>query len=670
MTIFTEHHRDLLRETYRRALYQTLNPVDRPPIDQWANDNCTIPKETRGSSSPRWEGEVAQNDVMQMMVSDRLSALWWMKSARSGATKMLIWMCFYVGLLLRRNILGYFPNDEDRDDFVRKEYDPAVRDNPVFHPAMRNLNTTSMFNNMSTKMLFGCMQQFYGGFSEGNFRGKSPDIVFADEASAFQKNIGRGGSLRSLMTTRVTRSVSPKEIGFSSPASVGCQVSDAYAAADVKLQFHVPCPNCAQYQVMECQGHEATTGVCYDYYRGDYKRSAESARYVCDGCGDSFKPEVMKEQLKHGFWMDFNQEIWWDRHEQALCDQNGVLEGRYFVGLQSNILVFEDTSWVQYIHERLEALRAADAGDHEKWDTFRQTRDGRPTDPRRVEDELMPHEVLECAERYPANGLVPERGMMITTFTDCHKRRFETMTVLWGSEEESWLLAHHIIQGDITKASMWKRLKDYLKGLEYYRDGDGTIMKPFKHGIDYGGHWTDLVVLFCKQMGIEDCIPFKGELGVGKAPVKYPKRPTKDTGVYLTMSATDPLKQIVQTRLQLETQYDDEGDELTVQPGKIHIPEYDPEEDLYSEFDLSLIKEFTSEVRIVKGKQVIWDQRSKNEGFDCLVGNLALARACQTTYIGVDLSDSTNDSVIVNPDNDEDFLAEYEQALKNYHGTQ
>ena len=656
--IYTQYQKEILEQTYKEIISKVLRPVKRIAASDFA-DMLVIPKETRGRSSPKWKGRMWQRDVIDMMVSDQIQNFWWQKSARSGATKMLVWACFYWAVILRRNILAYFPDDDDRSDFIRKEYDPAVRDNSIVQHIFRSLNTTSALNSSSSKMLFGSMQQFFGGFSEANFRGKSPDVVIADEASAFEGNIGGGGALRNLMDTRVTESVMPKSIGMSSPKHTGCHISDGFDEADIKLHWHTPCPNCEHYQVIQCHGHGATTGLVYEYNPADIKATGATARFVCENCKEQFKQKEMLPAIEAGYWQTMDGQVWFDRDLGLLVDVNGPLAGRHYVGAHSNVLIVDSFPWPQYVRERVRAVRARDGGDHSKWDTFAQTRDGVPTDPTRAEESIAAADIVERAESYPEDGTLPEGIETVTTFTDVHKRRFEIMVVGWGADEESWLIEYHIIQGDVTKWAIWEDLHDWLKAAQYVRE-DGVALEPFLNGIDYGGHWTDNVIRFCKLFGIDKMVPIKGDLGVGKPCVRYPKK-VNDDGVYLTMASQDTSKQIVQKRLNTEVKYDDDDYVVPHQPGVIHVPHH-ADHQRYSLFDLSLVREFLSEVRQVKGKTVSWIQRQKNEGFDCLVGNLNVIRICQTRYKGVKLGEDKTHAT--SKRENQSFLEGYRARLK------
>lgn len=649
---------------YRKAL-RAQRVREQMRGSEYAETFFKLPEETRGASASFWKNRPFQVGVLDFQVSDQIKELWWQKSSRTGATKMIVCGMMQHATHLGRNVGTYLPNDTDRDKFVKVELEPAMRDCDVIHPYRRGTSKTSSENTLSLKMFFGSVWELLGGQAEGNFRGRSPDTAWADEMSAFPINIGGGGSVVDLLDGRVTESVMPKVIGYSSPLLLPhCQVTNARLAADVLMQFYQPCPCCGFPQVLEDYGLDAEFGLKFDVLRGKSNRaSAETARYVCMDCAKPFNfSQAMRSAIK-GRWQTEDAGIWHEKKDGLLHNSDGPLPGRWSVGLQSNILISPRYGFKRYAHRLMDCLDAASAGDKSKIITFTQTRKGMPWDDAETIDKLESVELLKQCEHYPPNGLIPQGVEVITIFIDVHQKRFEYLIVGWGLGEEAWCLEAGIHHGEITRQQTWDRLKRTIEATEFIRE-DGVVMNIFKAGIDSGGHWTDLVYKFSKELGIDRLIPCKGILGVGHQIVKYPRK-ANDQGVFLTTIATDPAKTLTQNRLRLSRPEDEEGNAIggVSMPGVIHFPH--PQDGRYTMFTKAWFNELTAEVRQLKNGKWSWHQTRKNEAFDCMVGNLAVIRICQLPQFGVVLGEGMAEHYSEDPYGNDTFEEEYREAVKD-----
>lgn len=187
-------------------------------------------------------------------------------------------------------------------------------------------------------------------------------------------------------------------------------------------------------------------------------------------------------------------------------------------------------------------------------------------------------------------------------------------------------------------------------------------MTIFKAGIDYGGHWAKEVTVFAKEMGMDRVIATRGRLNVGKEEVIFPRK-ANDNGIYLATISTDPAKQVVQERLRLSGAYPDTDGSLPT-AGLMHFPHPVPDCSRYALFTRSLYNEFTSEVRILSPTgHPSWKQEGKNEGFDTLVGNLAMIRICQLPQFGIELDDAADVEWKSQQDEEAEFYARWEAEI-------
>lgn len=631
----TKRQLRMIRAAYRRTV-KSFKIKERLRGSVWSEAHVTIPEETRGrSAGGKIKLRTFQICPADLQMSYQVSELYWQKSSRTGATKLICCGMMQCAENLQVNVTAYFPTDDDASKFSRVELEPAMKLVPAIRKIQRSTAKTAAENSQSLKMFIGSIWQILGGQAESNFRGRSPDFVWADEVPAFPHNIGKGGGIIGLMQGRVTESLMPKVNGYGSPGELPyCQITAAVKSADLQLQFYVPCKYCGQRQVLE--EHEGSdVGLQFTYIKGEPKKSAETAHYVCvnERCKRQiWWKECRKEMLPRGRWETADGSVWHSHETGFLENKDGRLPGRWTVGLQSNILVSPAFGFDAWVRQLVTALDKAAAGDTGDLITFNQTRRGVPTEPESAGESLSEVWLSELAEPYPDDELIPEGVTTITIFIDCHQQRFEALVCGWGVGEECWCLEYLILHGNISKRDVWDRLKRVIEEREYIRE-DGAVMNIYLGGIDHGGHWADEVEKFSKEIGIDRLIPCKGIDGEGRQIVKYPRK-TNDAGVFLTSVATNPAKVLVTNRLELDTSEYQEG---VSYPGMIHFPQQAPGR--YELFTMEFYKELASERRVFESGKWKWKQFRKNEAFDTLVGNLVVIRIAQLPQHGVVLGD-------------------------------
>jgi len=301
-----------LRE-WRRSVRQGLLALYRPaPMTavEWADENFYLSSESSYHEG-RWTTLAFQVAILNAMGNDEIRTVNVVKSARLGYTKMLLAAAGYLLEHKKRNILTFSPTDTDAESFMKTHLKTMVRDVPVVLDLAPWFGKKHPDNTLSA-LRFANGKQFFvhGGKAARNYREKSVDAVIYDELAAFDEDIEKEGSPTTLGDKRLEGSTFPKSIRGSTPKVRGlCQIEAAAEESPHKLRFHVPCPHCAERQVLKWGGPDTDFGIKWD------EGKPETAFYQCEHTGCVIRQHELQDEsrdhsIKDGVWVCDETAIW------------------------------------------------------------------------------------------------------------------------------------------------------------------------------------------------------------------------------------------------------------------------------------------------------------------------------------------------------------------------
>ncbi|MET6582820.1 terminase gpA endonuclease subunit [Morganella morganii] len=257
----------------------------------------------------------------------------------------------------------------------------------------------------------------------------------------------------------------------------------------------------------------------------------------------------------------------------------------------------------------------------------------------RGEKALSEQKLLERCEVWAAE--VPDGITLLTAGIDTQDDRFEIEVVGWGRSEESWSVAHDVIEGDLETPEPWERLDAYLK--QIWRRADGRGFAIMAACMDSGGHHTQAVYDFCKARLGRRIWAVKGESARGgkRSPIWPTKRITSRSkaGFKPVIIGVNAAKDAVRGRLHLEPPAAGEP-----APAYMHFP---------VDRDLQYFGQLLAERSVIKvsgGQRYrVWEQipGRANEALDCRV--YSYAALCGLMYMGLKLN-ALADAVAGNPE--------------------
>jgi phage terminase large subunit GpA-like protein len=597
------------------AAFAVPDPVSLPV---WAERNFYLSAES-SYVEQEWRPWSFQPAVLACMGHDDIEEVNVQKSARVGYTKMLMAATGYFIQHKRRNIAIWQPTDEDRDEFVKSELEPMLRDvkcmADIYNDAAKNKNNT-----LKQKSLGGCMLYTKGGKAAKNYRRISVDVGILDEASGFDLNIENEGDAFDLAKKRTEGASFPKMIAGSTPKLRGlCQIEARVRVAQHVFRRHVPCPHCDEMHPLTWGSPKTSGGMKWER-AGTLDETAATVRQACPHCGALYTQAEFITIEARGEWRtDSGVRLtvcaeglphFTDAGGQPMPVPRHVA----FTGLWS--AYSPNVSWPGILREYLEAIEKAKGGDKSKLQTFTNTTLGETWYEEGEKTEAS--ELERRAEAYPLR-VVPLGGLVLVAGVDTQDDRWEITLYAIGRGEEMWVIDYAVLYGNPGNEADWDKLDAYLAS--HFRHASGQQLGIEAAAIDTGGHFTHQVYNFCRTRerrrifavrgANRPGLPIKGRASMQD--VNWRGRILKH-GVKLWDVGTDTAKDLIHGRLKV------------TQPGAgyVHFSK-----DLPPPFYTGLTIEQRVLQKTATGAVYRWINPShgRNEPLDCTVYALFAAQA-------------------------------------------
>lgn len=592
-----------LIEAVRRGLAGFL-AEEIPSLSQWADQHFYLSPESSYVEGP-WKAQPFQRGILDAMGSDEVEKVTIKKSARVGASKMIVAAICYNASARHRNQAIWQPTDDDRDEWVKTELEPALRDVKPMRTVFPEFLARHKDNTLKQKRLIGSMIYTRGGKSAKNYRRISVDVAFIDEFNAFDRDIDGEGDAGALSAKRLEGATFPKQVVVSTPKIKGAShISTAADSSDIVLRYHIACPHCGDehpllHGMLSFDEKRRRKGGGFRWVAG----SPESVRHECPACGALISQAEYLEAAERGRykaddgrWLGPGGKFF-DRTDRPVPTPKRVA---FLVWTAYSA----QASWAGIVTEREAAGAALDAGKPELAKTFTNTTLGEDWELKGAKVEASELKALE--DHRPART-VPRRGLYLEAGVDTQDDRWEVAVWAIGRGDERWLVENVVIHGDPAKAEDWDALDQYL--LSTFPVEGGGEARIDDVAIDSGGHHTHMVYNFCRRRSARRVRAIKGDNVPGKpiaagsrlVDVNLSGRIIKG-GVRLYFVGTDTAKDELHACLQLTGSG----------PGRIHF-----HRDVRHEFYQHLAAEQRELVRTASGDVYRWVLvDTRNEGLD------------------------------------------------------
>jgi phage terminase large subunit GpA-like protein len=572
---------------------------DPRSLVEWAGEHFYLSAES-SYVEQRWEAWPFQRAILACIGNDDIREVDLIKSARVGYTKMLLAAIAYNAEHRRRNQALWQPTDDDRDEFVKTELDPMLRDVEVMESVFPSYLQRHKDNTLQQKKFLGSMLHLRGGKAAKNYRRISVDCAYLDEADAFDRDVEKEGDPPTLARKRIEGATFPKFVCGSTPKMRGFSlIEDRVKEADALFRYEIPCPHCDEFHALSWGGKDEPTG--FKWSEGD----PASVRHLCPHCGTLIEQREYLAVAERGRWAEPGG-VTID-HAGVFHDAAGeAVAPLAHVAMHVWTAYSPAVAWSDIVREFLAAHAKMIEGDATKLKAFVNTTRGETWegDIERTDAEELKHR----AEPFPL-GIIPRGCLLLLVGCDTQDNRIEATVWGYGRGCEKWTIEHRIFFGNPAADEIWQELEKFLFETRY-RHVCGTELKIHATAIDSGGHHTQAVYEFARKHRSRRVFAVRGRPsgeraikdGAGPVDIDWRGKRSKN-GVILWHVGTNLAKDLIFSRLALEQHG----------PGFIHFSD-----GLSDEW----FRQYTGEVRATRstavGAQVRWvAQRKRVEALDC-----------------------------------------------------
>jgi phage terminase large subunit GpA-like protein len=572
-------------------------------LDEWSREHFYLSAES-SYVEQRWIPWWFQSAIMACISNDDIREIIWRKSARVGYTKMILAAIGYFAEHKRRNQALWQPTDDDRDEFVKAELEPMLRDVAAMQNVFPAFLRRDKDNTLQSKKFMGSLLHLKGGKAAKNYRRISIDTGYLDEYDAFDANIEREGDPGTLAGKRVEGATFPKLVIGSTPKLNGfSNIQKREQAADLLMTPHFPCPECGEFHPLVWGGKDEPSGI---KWRDD---DPTTVRHLCPHCG------ALIDQAQ--YLAAANAET--GRYQAAdgtTCDRRGVFrdaDGNVIrppdrVAFHTWSAYSPNVSWIDIVRDWLTANREASEGKKDKLQAFVNTTLGEywAEDHEQADDD----ELRQRAEPFPL-GRAPMGCLLLLASIDTQPNRLEIAIWGYGRGGEMWTVDHRVLFGNPNEDDVWHEAEEYLFETQIDH-ASGQKMSVLGVAVDSGGHNTHAVYAWAAKHSRRKVFAIKGRSGrertikdgASKVDIDWRGRVRKN-GLVLWHVGTAHAKDLLHGRLQIQRPG----------PGYVHFSR-----ELSDEWFRQFAGEARTTRKTTRGDESAWTPtRKRVEAWDCAV---------------------------------------------------
>jgi phage terminase large subunit GpA-like protein len=579
-----------------RAWQDNLRPPPKLSLSQWADRFAYLSRETSAQTG-RWRSFGYQRGMLDAVTDPAVTKVTVMKAARIGYSQML---GHAVGYFISQDpspILLVEPRVEDAERVSKTTIASMLRDTPVLAAIQApSKGRDSGQTILEKQFLNGSSLKLVGANSPAGLRAVTCRIIAFDEIDAYPLSAGAEGDPIALGTMRSQTFWNRKILAGSTPTIANhSRIEALYAESDMR-GYEVACPHCGEFQTLEFGTRESLHGL--KWHKDEQGRPLpETAYYACKANGCIISHNHKHDMVEAGRWV-----------------ATRPFTGHAGFHMSALYSPFVNASWANLVTEW---LRVKD--DPLARQTFYNLVLGLPYQDR-TDTVLEEHVLAARAELWP--GEVPQGVGVLTCGVDVQADRVELEVVGWGKNEESWSIAHEVIEGDTSSTPLWDQVDAYLKAP--FSRADGRQFEIMATCID-SGFQTQTVYNFCRDKIGRRVFAVKGEsvTSASRNPIWPNKRPSKKQKGYAPyVLGINAAKDLLRSRLALPA-----PTSLGDYPGYCHFP---------ADRDIGWFAQLIAERLVTKstaaGRYRVWEllPGRRNEALDCRVYAMAALQSLIT----------------------------------------
>lgn len=574
-----------------RDFFQAIRPPPKLSLSEWA-DTFAVLSAVSSAEAGRWKTLPYQKGIMDAITDPRIEAVWCMKSARVGWTKILN---FAVGYHIHQDPCSMMivqPTLEDAQGYSKEELTPMFDDTPVLKGIVSDGKVKGSESTILQKIYPGGTTTIVGSTSPRGFRRVSRRLVAFDEVDGYPASAGDEGDPVKLGIRRTEYFWNRKIIGGSTPTTKDfSRIEKLFLSGDQRRYF-VPCPQCEAMQYLKWANLKWPEGKPREAY------------FVCEANGCVIEHKDKRKIIEQGEW-----------RSTSVAENPKRISFHIWAAYSYS----PNSSWGDLAAEFLDAK-----SDQELLKTFVNTVLGETWE-EEYSAKLSAEGLSGRAELEFESNTAPEGVLLCTAGVDVQDNRLAIEITGWGEGEESWKISYQEIMGDPARPELWEQLKTLL-GTPVV-SVDGRKVPIVSSGIDSGGHFTHEVYEFARVNKHRGIFALRGASQRNKPAIGKPSRVDlsykgllKKKGAEVYVVGSDTIKSTLFGRLKL------------TEPG----PQYTHfNRDLGPEYYEMLTSEKQT-VRYLKGQAIReWTKKNgaRNEALDVAVYSFAALQLYKTRFV-------------------------------------
>ncbi|MFZ4807483.1 MAG: phage terminase large subunit family protein [Hyphomicrobiaceae bacterium] len=564
----------------------------RLTVSQWADQRRIIAPGT-GPEPGRWRTDRTPYLREPMdSVSDPDNEITVLHmSSQVGKTEVMI------------NVAGYFvdadpwpqllvmPTLELADSFSVSRFQKTVDHSPHLLERIGKSTERDSGNTIREKQYPGGDIVFSGANSPASLASRPRRVALLDEVDKYKAHIGSDGDPIGQAIQRTQNFWNRKIVIASTPTIEGQSEIDSWFKRSDQRHFHVPCPDCGEYQPLEWEMVEWPGRDTKEAKLGD-------ATYTCSHCGSCWNQRSLSLSVRAGKWVAHNP--------------GAPIRGYHIWAIYS--------PWVTMAKL---AQEWADArGNEAKEQAFVNLKLGRVYTQSKSSTTTVAMLMARREDYGPTR--IPASVLCVTAFCDIQADRIEVQYLGWGIDDEKWVLDYQVLWGDVSAPATWQALDEQLLSREFPHPLGGAL--PIEAiGID-AGNWSQIVLEFVRKnrQAFRPFYAVKGVAGQGK-PLWRESDMKYRAGAKLWLSGVDDGKTILMQELAAGP-----NDADPAASYRIHFPAH-----LDEGYFKQLVESERLRIEIKAGRPVRkWLPVSgrRNEALDTFVGAVAVRHALSINY--------------------------------------
>lgn len=571
-------------------------------LEEWAAEHFYLSAES-SYVEQAWSAWPFQRAILACISNDAIREVDLQKSARVGYTKMILAAVGYFAHHRRRNQALWQPADDDRDEFVKTELEPMLRDVAVMREIFPAFLARHKDNTLQAKKFLGSMLHLRGGKAAKNYRRISVDVAYLDELDAFDSDVEKEGDPVTLAAKRTEGATFPKLVCGSTPKLKGLSLIERRVElAEKRFRYHIACPECDTFHPITWGGKEEAHG--FKWTNDD----PETVRHLCPHCGALIQQADYLRVWEQGrYQSDDGTTI---SHDGVFRNAKGkvVRPPRHVAFLGVWTAYSPAVAWSDIVREFLAANEKAQTGDMSKLKAFVNTTRGEAW-----EQEVERTDVDEIKQRAEPYALrwVPLGGLLLLAGVDTQDNRLEVVVWAYGRGCEKWVVDHQVFFGNPAQDEVWDDLTEYLFDTPFTHETGATLYIEGA-AIDSRGHNTHAVYAYAAKYARRKVFAVAGRPGrekhikdgVAKVDIDWRGR-VKRNGVQLWHVGTNHAKDLIYNRLHIPRPG----------PGYMHFSH-----ELSDEFFRQMAGEQRTTKMTARGEESKWSAtRKRVEAWDCTV---------------------------------------------------